>query len=355
MLTEELENMTPAENQGRTWNGAKAVVALFPYAVRQQWNGDNRMLDACSAVTRDQRRRESMAQPIVALLDEEDFDFPDWVVTLVSPYAQWGFASTNAVTRWAEAALAVPYTEEVGQMVVDTLLQIAYYEDEDEDSLQSFIPVDIWAWLKKRPSLPPTCRGRDLGTVGWVVRRVRELGDVELLESLFLLVWSEWNSINGPEGMRASIREDFCGIGMWRHREALIKRLDHVLGELGKGFEHLKQQKPSLDKDHIRLARKDYGELQEVLLQVDREALEILTRMPFIYLFDLLTRTDVHRIPLNIHLCSPPPMSVVARPQRSLLALPTPYFIRASVTSVTPSAPSLSNSLNMRVSRYPHT
>ena len=290
MLIEELENMTRVEIQGQTWNGAKAVAALFPYAVWRERGGDKRMLGACSAVVRDQRGRKSMSQPIVRLLGEEDFNFPNWVVTLVSPDAQWERASTNAVTCWAAAALADPYTEELCQRVVDTLLQIA-----SEDHLQPFIPVSIWTWLKKRPSLPLACHGRSMGRVDRVVRGVRELGDIEILESYFLLVWSEWdcNYWSGSlEEMHASIREDFCGIGMWRHREVLIKRLDHILGELDKGLEHFLQQVPGFTEYTILTARKQYGEHKELLLEVDGESLATLARtlLRLINTYTLLTQ-----------------------------------------------------------------
>ena len=143
---------------------------------------------------------------------------------------------------------------------------------------------------------------------------VRELGDVEILESYFLLVWSEWNVVHrdGVDEMRASIREDFSGIGMGRCREVLIERLDHVLGQLDRGLGYLKQQNSLLDEDHIPTAREQYGELREVLLEVDKGASEILTRTSFklINLFDLLTPEGVHRIPLDVHLCAPSLSSV---------------------------------------------
>jgi len=133
---------------------------------------------------------------------------------------------------------------------------------------------------------------------------VWELGDIELLESYFLLIWSEWNFIwmAGLTGTHTSFKGDFGGIGMWRHREILIKRLDQVLGELDRGLDHLRQQKPSLEEHHIQVASGDYRGLKEGLLEVDREALEILTRTPFrsINFFGLLTPVGTHRIPLDV-------------------------------------------------------
>ena len=220
-----------------------------------------------------------MGRPITMLLRDACPDYPNWVVTLVSPHIDWwglGF-NGNTVAWWAAAALATPYTEEVGQSVVDTLLRIA-----SVNGLRRYIPVDIWAWLKKQPPLPPVCRGWMLGTEGRVVRGVRELGDVDILKSYLLLIWSEWNIWirNGRAEMCTSIREDLAGIEMGHHREVLIERLDHILGQLDMGLEHLRQQNQFLDDNQIRRMRKEYKEFKELLLEVDRKALEILARTP---------------------------------------------------------------------------
>ena len=279
--------MARVEDPDRIKSKRKALIALFPYAVWRERGGDRRMLDAYSNIFMDPIARELVGKSIVTRLGEASPNSPNWVVTLMLPYADWGWMlreNQNTVTRWASAALAVPYTEELGQNVVDALLHIA-----SDTRLLPFIPVDIWAWLKKRPSLPPICNGRFLGAQGRVVRRVRELGDVKLLESYFLLVWSEWNLVyeDGLREMSTSIREDFGGIGMWRHREILIKRLDHVLGELDRGSRHIKQPNPFLDGWGIRKVREDYGRLKGVLLKVDREAFG--TPFRSIAIFDLLT------------------------------------------------------------------
>ena len=254
-----------------------ALIALFPYAVRWERGGDRRMFDAYSDIFMVSRAKQLVGGPIVALLDEASPNSPNWVVALMLPYEDWGPKLRNiqnAVTGWAVAAFAVPYTEELCQRVVDTLLQIA-----SKDHLLSLIPVNMWAWLKKRPSLPPICHGRKMGTNYRIVRRVRELGDVEILEAYFLLVWSEWDyvSTSGPGEMCTSIREDFGGIGMWRHREVLIKRLDHVLGQLDRGPRHLMQHHTFSDECYIGVARRDYEGLKGELLKVDKKASEILT------------------------------------------------------------------------------
>ena len=293
-MTGKLENMVQVAGRDQIGSKIKAVVALLPYAVWRERGGDNRMADACLAVIRIPDARTRVGRTIALLLDEGDLEIPSWVMTLVSPYGNWVYVSnTDTVTRWAAAALTVPYTEEVGRSVVNALLQIAYF-----DRLLPYIPVNIWAWLKKRPTLPPFCRGRSLGTVSHVVRRVRELGDVELLKSYFLLVWSEWNYVLSFSEMCASIGEDFSGIRMWRHRKVLTERLDHILRQLDLGLEHLRQQNPYLGEDHVQTAEGQYGWLKELLLEMDREASETLTRMPFI-LFEFVRFAHLGGFPQN--------------------------------------------------------
>jgi len=278
-MIEELENMAEVENVDEILSKCKAITGLFPYAVYRERDGDQRMVDAFLGIIRAPKIGTLLADTITTTLFEEASpDFPNRVVTLLSPYAYWGSKSDpNSVTRWATAALAVPYTEEVGRSVVDTLLQIAFL-----DRLRPHIPIDIWALLKKRPSLPPICEGRWLGTNVSVVRRVRELRDAEILESYFLVVWSEWDYIwdLGETVMIDSIREDLGGIRMGHHREVLIKRLDHVLGQLDRGFGYLVQHKPDLHERETEAAKESYEKLRNVLLEVDGEALKILARKP---------------------------------------------------------------------------
>ena len=325
-IAEELENMAQVGDLDQIWSKRKAIVALFPYIVWQDQGGNRRVVDAFLGIAKTPKIGTLLAGPITRLFEEASPDSTNRLVMLLSPYACWGsILDGNTATWWAAAVTAVPYTEEVGQSVVDTLLQIV------SEELCMYIPIDTWAWLTKRPYLPPICEGRLVGTMSRVVRRVRELGDVEILESYLLLVWSEYDTIylSGITEMCASIREDLGGIGMGRHREVLIDRLDHILGQLDMGLEYLEQQNPDLEEYHVPEAKAQYKKLKRVLLEVDRETLEVLTRMPFkmINSFNLLTPVDDHRIPLNVHLCAPSPVSVVVCPRLSLLDPPTPCFI----------------------------
>jgi len=65
---------------------------------------------------------------------------------------------------------------------------------------------------------------------------------------------------------------------MWGHREDLIKRLDHVLVQLDRGAGYLDQEKPGVGEEAIEQAKKQYMRLRDVLLKIDMEAVEILTR-----------------------------------------------------------------------------
>jgi hypothetical protein len=194
----------------------------------------------------------------------------------LSPCVPWHPWDEITIARWGAAVSEALYSEEVGRSVVDTLLQLA-----GVDNLRPHIPTGVWAWLKYQPSLPPVCQGRDWGTDRDVVCRVRQLGDLNILKSYLLLVWSEWDALNdsGFAEMQLSIAEDLGGIGMQYHREDLIKRLNHVLGEVDRGLDHFKQHKSWIKEDDIRMRGDQYRKLREVLLEVDQRAMKHLVGM----------------------------------------------------------------------------
>ena len=218
-------------------------------------------------------------------------------VILVSPHLPWGRPirggdRRDLVQRWAAAVSEVSYTEELGQSVVDTLLQIA-----SEVELLPHISVNIWSWLTKQPSLPPTCRGRYVGTRVHIVEAIRGLEDTEIFKSYFLLVWSEWYSlqIDGFNKMCASIREDFGGVGMSHHRADLIERLDHILGQLDRWLDHFRRRDPNLEAGSLQNMKDDYKKLKEILLEPNIKA---ITRAscPMITFLYTLTRAEIRRI-----------------------------------------------------------
>ena len=253
-------------NQDLIFSKRKAIYALFPYAILLEQGGHQGMVDLIFRASRASLSGKFMwrrLQPyITSLFDEPSPPSLDRVVALVSPHIRWNAMSNGAeaVTRWAAAAMKVQYTEDVGQSVVDALLQIAC-----NDSLRRHVPAEIWEWLKRRPPLPPECQGRRVGTSAYVVSYIQGLGDPEILKSYFLLVWSEWDSLrtSGLDMMQISIREVFGDFDA--NRSDLVRRLDHVLGELDQGLEYLKQRKPGMGTVEIQVAKRDYRKLGEVL------------------------------------------------------------------------------------------
>ena len=263
--------MAEAEDYHPLRSKCRAISALLPYAVWQERDGQHETLDTIIRAARASRMRDFM-------WDDDNYFFSTLLseaspraVALVSPYINWRFLRDRGdlVQWWAATASAVPYTEEVAQGVVDMLLQIA-----SEDRLVRYIPADVWSWLTKRPSLPPICRGRSWGTGALVVKVVRGLKDIEILTSYLLLVWSEWDTPDGFDEMCTSIREDFCGIGMGHHRADLIRRLDHVLGQLDRGLEYLAQHDPELNEGDSRRRKDRYQKLGETLLEINNRTLQ---------------------------------------------------------------------------------
>lgn len=183
-------------------------------------------------------------------------------IILLSPYIGWDdtLHSKYNVIRWAEAALAVPYTEEVGRDVVGVLLQIASCS-----SLRPHVPIEIWTWFRKHSTLPPLYRRPRMSISSDTVCYIRGLGDIEIFKSYLLLAWSEHSYAYGVDEMEATFWEEFCGIGMWAYRKELVDRLDQVLG--------------SCDQAGCYLAKGRYESLREVLQQVETEARKTLTGM----------------------------------------------------------------------------
>ena len=123
--------------------------------------------------------------------------------------------------------------------------------------------------------------GRWCGADPEVIHHVQRLGDIELLKSHFLLVWSEWeyhNSDSLTETAEIVIRKEFCGIGVWRHRKDLTERLDQVLSQLDRGLEYLKQYNPQLREENVTRAKQQYGQLKKALVELDGQAVETLSR-----------------------------------------------------------------------------
>lgn len=265
------------------WSTRKAISALYPYAVLLARDGQLELINAVSRVVSKSTSVGSVWHRIRPYIntwfDESSPAHLNQAIILVTPCIYWGsvplFLSFRVVTRWAAAASATPYSEEVGARVVDALLQFSRF-----DILLQRIPIHIWAWLKRQPSLPPLCQGRTQGITSDNISQIRGLGDIEIFKSYLHLVWSEWNFFNPVPEVQLSIKEDLGGIGLWCHRESLIKRLEHILGQLDMGLEYLQHHQPLSTEDEIQRRREGYEGLRKVLVEVDREATDILSRKP---------------------------------------------------------------------------
>jgi hypothetical protein len=231
------------------------------------------------------------------------------------------------VSKWVAAISVAPHTEEVARNVVDTLMQLAH-----NPGLRKLIPAHVWLWLNERPSLPPAYKRHWRGGDFYTVWTIRALNNIEILTSYLILVWSEWNPLysNGFAEIQMSLREDFEGIGMGRHRAELIQQLDYILGELDRRSRRLDVNFEDDELWQDKLGRfsgtmkDEYGEFKKILEEVDQEATEILNHMlhnfsmfhNFISL-GLLSLTDLHRITLHLHVCPASPVSVISHLERS--------------------------------------
>ena len=252
LITRKLKTMIEAANRDSIRSKYKAITAFFPYAVWRErdgqhellgmlfrlcramtWGGKHEVISPSSLCAMASERQAFMwrrIEPLVAtLLSEESPISLKQAVVLASPYLPWKdfTIDKHLIQLLAVAASAVPYTNDIGQSVVDTLSRIA-----NDTTLQPHIPVGMWSWLNRRPSLPPVCWGRLYGSTRHVARAVRALRDIEILNSYLFLIRSEWD---GPRSLRlgevyASLSEGFSGIRIEHHRQDLLRRLDYVLG-----------------------------------------------------------------------------------------------------------------------------
>ena len=247
----------------------KALTAFFPYAVWMERGGECRMVEAFLSAAKASSPATSLWGAITPFISALFEAASDQTVVLTSPRVPWDREpdATRAVTRWASAASAIQHTDEVERSVVDALLIIA-----SVDCLRPHIPDGNWSWLNKRPTLPPACLGRSLGTRKHVVRCVRKLKDVEILKSYFLLVWSQWDRIAYPEApseMRMAIKREFKGVEMEDHRKDLITHLDHILQQLNQGLRYLRQHKLWIEQHDVQMAKAQYQTFRQDLLQMD--------------------------------------------------------------------------------------
>lgn len=264
--------MVEAADPGPICSVRKAISAFFPYAILRDQRGQPKALDLILRAARASEQSGFMwhcVEPFATtLLHEESPISSKRASILALPHISWRKLtnSEHLIQLWVVATSAVLYTDEIGQAVVDTLLLVASL-----DSLSPRIPVDMWLWLSKRPPLHPNCLGRHCGANRRVVQMIRALEDVEILKSYLPLVWSEWDNLrtSGFLEMCTSLQEDFNGgTGMDGHRQDLLRHLDHIVGELDLGLEHLRRRKPTFSEAGFQLMKRQYGALRQALLEV---------------------------------------------------------------------------------------
>ena len=281
LIAQKLETLADAPDRVPLLRKEKAIYALLPYAIRQERDQEYAIFDALlHAAEKIPGFRFSWChiQPFLdKLFDGTSHLSSERALILVSPYMNWhesNFGKDRA-RIWAVAASAVPKEEEIAPSAIDTLLQIAFH-----NLLPSGLYGDAWSWLKLRPLLPPVCEGRSLGRHREIVRRVRDLGDIEILKSYLLLVWSEWDYgfDDGHFETHDLIRRDFSGIEMKSHRADLLQRLDYILAELDRPLQHFQRYDPNFHRDYLRRSKNRYRKLGKTLLEVDRAASEFPTR-----------------------------------------------------------------------------
>ena len=126
----------------------KGISTVFPYAVLREREGRHETLDVFLSVARAAMQREFVwgrIEPLITtLLVEESHISLKWAALLVAPHIPWRQLTNGerVVELWAAATSAVPYTDDIGQSVVDTLLQIACL-----GRLSPHVPVGMWSLL----------------------------------------------------------------------------------------------------------------------------------------------------------------------------------------------------------------
>ena len=313
-MTEEVIKISGAQSFTEQRTRFKAISAFLPYAIWLERNRRPEMLDVFLHAARASGALEfawrHVDDPSRTLLLR---NATPRAIMLISPYIPWHWLHSGEVLvqLWVAAASAVQRTDEVAQSVVDTLLVIA----SREERLRHIMTVDVWSWLTKQPSLPPVCLGRFHGSRLHIVKAVRGLGDIEILKSYFLLVWSEWDSLQdeGFDEICGSLHEDFGGVGMGHHRFDLVQRLDQILGRLDPGFENLERRR-DFPEPNPQKKRDQYEKLKDILLEMNIGATSRGSYLTIVFLC-ILTQGDIQRLanclcvrfPCHIHRFTPVP------------------------------------------------
>ena len=287
--------MAESDNQRQLQSKRKAITAFLPYAIRQERDGRSGTLDAFLHVARASNDRQFVWRRIGSITPALLSEASPRALVLVSPHIlRYGLTvEGDLVLQWATATSTVPYSEEVCQSVVDTLLQIA-----SVDRLLPYIGVALWSWLTRRPSLPPVCFGRFIGSSPHIFKAVHALKDAEILKSYLFLVWSEWDTPRGEDEdfdeVCGSIRRNFMRT---EHQTELVQRLDHVLGQLNQGLEHLRQHDPRLGRFDLRRRNGQYEKLRASFVE---RRMSVTMIIPFL----ILIPTEMRGISCDVYFFS---------------------------------------------------
>ena len=255
----------------------KAITTLFSYAARRGQEGDTNLLDAFLCAVRNFPctslwTRRYIRPVIPRLLAEGSPNTLKRAAILALPHLELVWLESNDTPKfidsWISAADALECTEDVSQAVVDVLLQMAFFH-----TVRAHITPKAWAWLNKRPALPPRSRGRLLCSIGSnVLPAIRSRKDTELLTSYLVTMWSEWDCAGewAFEGMCEVLREEFRwdgDEGLGECRKDLLGRLNLVLGELNKGLGYLRARHLDMQLDEFEVIRGRYRALKRILVQ----------------------------------------------------------------------------------------
>jgi len=187
----------------------------------------------------------------------------------------------------------------IGSLLPYTLILERHNQREMLNALSPLAMTPRWDDIR-----PFTVSKGANGDVVQYIRRVRALGDFEVLKSYLLLLWSGQFQVDDWSGalteMQISIQEDFGGIGMRDHREELMKRLDCVPEQLDR-LAHAGIA--------VQPTKKQYKEFRRRMLEVDEEAVQELScTLPWLVRFGLPTPADLdmHRISLSTFVCTLP-------------------------------------------------
>jgi len=304
----------------------EVIHLLFWYAVRQERGGDTGLFDAILNLTEWITAQLSSFHELWHLSASKMCTYGSLrAAVLAGPNIYWeqgqSMDNQGLISKWAAGISVSPHTEEVAGRVVDTLFRIAAIPH-----LLPFIPADAWSWLKDRPSQPPAHRDLFWRCNRNIVRTVRELGDIGILTSYLIIIWS-WRvfiNLSGFAEVRMSICEDLKGINMGYHRAELIQLLDSI------SINQPSVRSGAALANYIRITGAMYQEFKRMLQEVDRNANEILIkRMPSSFIFPtMLTLMGLHRTLLHLHVCPASPVSVTSHSERL-----TPFEINRFVYS----------------------